>query len=327
MGYKDPMKDKEYYEAHKEHYKQYREQNKDKISQYGKQRYKTNKDKIIETVKQYRETHNEEINDRKRQYYQSHKNELNAKSKQYREIKKDKIKEERKEYYKTNKDKIMQHTKQYWEAHREESKEQKKQYYQNHREERKVKDKQYYETHQNEIKKYRLKHYYGITSIQFYTILKQQSYKCAICGKKINERSANVDHNHTTGAVRGLLCTQCNLNLGTYERMKNYEREIKEYVSRNRHNIIYYSKLYRNKKIKLPILLEQDNKCALCHENITFKTACVDHDHESGFVRGMLCHSCNTGLGIYEKMLKYKPILDSYLEKGNQYRLEIFATQ
>jgi len=40
------------------------------------------------------------------------------------------------------------------------------------------------------------------------------------------------------------------------------------------------------------------------------------------------CIECsNTGLGVYEKMLKYKPILDSYLEKGNQYRLEIFATQ
>lgn len=41
----------------------------------------------------------------------------------------------------------------------------------------------------------------------------------------------------------------------------------------------------------------QDLKCAICHEE---KDLVVDHDHETGKVRGLLCGTCNTRLGIYE---------------------------
>jgi hypothetical protein len=47
----------------------------------------------------------------------------------------------------------------------------------------------------------------------------------------------------------------------------------------------------------------QGGACAICAEPITLeindrlKSAHIDHDHESGVVRGLLCHYCNTGLG------------------------------
>lgn len=59
---------------------------------------------------------------------------------------------------------------------------------------------------------------YGLTKEAFDEMYFRQGGLCAIpgCGGKYgrNGRTLDVDHNHTTGAVRGLLCCQCNLLLG-----------------------------------------------------------------------------------------------------------------
>lgn len=45
--------------------------------------------------------------------------------------------------------------------------------------------------------------------------MEEQGGVCAICGKAEEKRkSLCVDHNHATGEVRGLLCSQCNLGIG-----------------------------------------------------------------------------------------------------------------
>jgi hypothetical protein len=41
------------------------------------------------------------------------------------------------------------------------------------------------------------------------------------------------------------------------------------------------------------MLARQCGKCAICESN---KRLCVDHDHVTGRVRGILCHSCNVNL-------------------------------
>lgn len=67
-------------------------------------------------------------------------------------------------------------------------------------------------------KRYRqnLKKRYGITPEYYDEMLKSQYRSCAICGRHENEftRRLHVDHNHSTGKVRGLLCTNCNTMLG-----------------------------------------------------------------------------------------------------------------
>ena len=46
-------------------------------------------------------------------------------------------------------------------------------------------------------------------------MLEKQENKCAICRKVFDDRKhTHVDHNHTTGKVRALLCNQCNLAVG-----------------------------------------------------------------------------------------------------------------
>lgn len=55
-----------------------------------------------------------------------------------------------------------------------------------------------------------LKQKYGITIQQYNLILKKQDGVCAICKSPPIKRYFDVDHDHATGRVRGLLCNPCN---------------------------------------------------------------------------------------------------------------------
>ena len=61
----------------------------------------------------------------------------------------------------------------------------------------------------------------GITVDDYKAMLKEQGGRCAICRtsnpnglRKGQKKVFSVDHCHTTGAVRGLLCSSCNTGLG-----------------------------------------------------------------------------------------------------------------
>jgi hypothetical protein len=43
----------------------------------------------------------------------------------------------------------------------------------------------------------------------------------------------------------------------------------------------------------------QNGCCAVCGDQPTKLPLCVDHDHSTGKIRGLLCHLCNTGLGAF----------------------------
>jgi hypothetical protein len=60
---------------------------------------------------------------------------------------------------------------------------------------------------------YHLKRRYGISADDFDALVEQQHGVCAICGKEDPE---HVDHDHLTGAVRGILCFNCNGGLGQF---------------------------------------------------------------------------------------------------------------
>jgi len=59
---------------------------------------------------------------------------------------------------------------------------------------------------------------------------------------------------------------------------------------------------------------EQKGKCAICGSTNpkTPKNGrfCVDHDHVTGKVRGLLCSSCNRGIGLLQD--DYEIILNAY---------------
>lgn len=81
------------------------------------------------------------------------------------------------------------------------------------------------------------KRLYGITEEDYLRMLKEQNEVCKICLKpetakaKDKVKRLSVDHCHTTGKVRGLLCNKCNTTLGKYEdSIETFERFV-EYLS------------------------------------------------------------------------------------------------
>ncbi len=83
--------------------------------------------------------------------------------------------------------------------------------------------------HRRSIK---LKNRYGITLIDYKFMEKSQEYCCKICDQEFEEDIMHVDHCHSTGKVRGLLCPMCNKGLGHFKddilRMKRAVEYLKE---------------------------------------------------------------------------------------------------
>ena len=74
-------------------------------------------------------------------------------------------------------------------------------------------------TCQNRMFRSHLKSRYGITLEEYEAMLTEQGGVCAICGLPENDRykrRLSVDHDHETGAIRGLLCHMCNTGLGKF---------------------------------------------------------------------------------------------------------------
>lgn len=62
-----------------------------------------------------------------------------------------------------------------------------------------------------------LKVHYGLDREAYQALLAKQGGACAICHTPPNGRVLDVDHDHITNIVRGLLCRRCNLAVGYIE--------------------------------------------------------------------------------------------------------------
>lgn len=78
---------------------------------------------------------------------------------------------------------------------------------------------------------------FGVDAAWHSRTLKKQEYKCAICGCEATDLDRNkgktrfnVDHDHTTGAVRGLLCSKCNMAIGMLKDSPSLLRKAADYL-------------------------------------------------------------------------------------------------
>ena len=81
----------------------------------------------------------------------------------------------------------------------------------------------------------KIRHSYNLSKEAFLQLLDIQGNVCVICGsddwgcgKKTNR--PHVDHNHSTGKVRGLLCNNCNRCLGLLKEDTNVLKSMISYL-------------------------------------------------------------------------------------------------
>ena len=67
------------------------------------------------------------------------------------------------------------------------------------------------------------------------------------------------------------------------------------------------------------MLKEQDHSCAICKTNeaeVFKQVLYVDHCHNTGKIRGLLCMQCNAGLGKFKDSLNMLEAAKDYLKKA-----------
>jgi hypothetical protein len=132
--------------------------------------------------------------------------------------------------------------------------------------------------------------------------------ECPICKKDLNSGHPKlaIDHSHKTGKVRGVLHTKCNSSFGMFRENIDYIQSAINYLNKPFRDDIYsfntISKMSKEQrgKIRDELLAKQSNLCAICGHNKAESTKwAIDHDHNNNKIRGVLCHFCNLGLGLF----------------------------
>ena len=80
---------------------------------------------------------------------------------------------------------------------------------------------------------YHLKRRYGIGADEVQLMLDAQKWRCLICAAGLTAKTAHVDHDHATGAVRGILCFNCNIAIGQVEDDEDRLAAAMAYVARD----------------------------------------------------------------------------------------------
>ena len=78
-----------------------------------------------------------------------------------------------------------------------------------------------------------LRRAYGISIEEYDTMLAKQDHRCAVCGTDDpggKHKIFNVDHCHSTGKVRALLCRNCNMLLGMAKDRPEYLTQLIAYL-------------------------------------------------------------------------------------------------
>ena len=82
---------------------------------------------------------------------------------------------------------------------------------------------------------------YGLTVAGFHALAARQKGRCAGCNRQLEEgRRTHVDHDHSTGKVRGLLCNGCNTALGFMRESAATAYQLSAYLELDRTRPVVY---------------------------------------------------------------------------------------
>lgn len=100
---------------------------------------------------------------------------------------------------------------------------------------------------------------YGLTLQMYRRLLRSQNYACAICGKKVTDKKIKnfhlkmelcVDHDHSSGLVRGLLCGNCNSGLGMFKDSQQSLNNAVNYLTNTPMTLFLQNNLVGRRKLK-----------------------------------------------------------------------------
>jgi hypothetical protein len=142
--------------------------------------------------------------------------------------------------------------------------------------------------------------------------LRVEEGKCSRCGGKKNDYQYR-------------LCELCRAKKRARRLTQREEsrrwREKNPEKYRDHQTRARYKKIYGRTPDEIQALLEaQDGRCKICSREILIggrklNSMAVDHCHESGEVRGILCSACNRGLGLFRDDPDSLRKAATYLEK------------
>jgi len=115
-------------------------------------------------------------------------------------------------------------------------------------------------------------------------------------------------------------CVKDNLKLGKKRRGRKPDPERVKKTHKEYNRKYNYKSKYNITVEDFSILLEEQNfSCKICktNQNDLKKTLAVDHDHTTGKVRGLLCHKCNSALGLFKDSTESLKRAIQYLEAAN----------
>lgn len=108
--------------------------------------------------------------------------------------------------------------------------------------------------------------------------------KCKQCSKNFKALKSKVKKGY------GLFCSR-----------KCYDNYRKQNSLDTKHQNRMYQKKHKyglSEEQYLDMFKQQNNSCAICKTSFKKTKACVDHNHITGIVRGLLCNNCNKALGL-----------------------------
>lgn len=148
-------------------------------------------------------------------------------------------------------------------------------------------------------------------------------HPCACGCGKLCVRKFCVGHNDKSHHLDGHKGRRQQFTKEELKRRKNEHQakirntpEGKQYIRNYRYKILYgidetqYQLLYNM----------QNGKCALCGKYAPYgkyRKLVVDHNHDTGILRGLLCPGCNGALGQLEKIIDL-PTLSEYRSRGTK---------
>lgn len=152
-------------------------------------------------------------------------------------------------------------------------------------------------------------------------------FDCKVCNYKrcIKYRHNNPDKIKQIAKAYRLRNVQKHRNLAKAWRINNPEKakllgikfrmlnkkKVKEYALKHKLNKYGINNIIFTRLKKL-----QKDKCCICKKKFNYKgDCCIDHNHSSKKVRGLLCFTCNAGIGLFKEDKKILFNAMSYIKK------------